>query len=84
MALLDVKQQRWRTLQRVLGPDHPATRAAFGRFAAARGWTITDTSAGLEAFRAWARVALRPGTFNRSHRKYLKTLPDWYWEPNTP
>lgn len=71
-----VRKQVWESRSRVNGPDAPTTRAAFGRYVAAKGGWLTPVSSGPEAWVANRRAPRptgtpRPGFLNRRHRKHL-------------
>ena len=73
MSRQAVTRCRWLLCKSVLGEDHPATRAAFGRYVAASGGGPPQ-SHGLPAWVAWGRE-LTPGYLNRSSRRRRTDLP---------
>lgn len=74
----ELYRRRWQRAHDELGPDHPSTRSAFGRYVAAVAGRLTQR-AGAEAWRAWNRALLQPGYLNRSYRRHL--LPDFTVQP---
>lgn len=63
---------RYEATRRTLGDDHPATRAALGRWLEARGAEPQRGSVTPEAI-AWHRAsAANPGFFNRHHRRAMR------------
>lgn len=67
----ELYRQRWQLLKEFKGDEHPATRAAFGRYAAAVGGSITMASAGPAAWTAWSRARGWAGYDNRAARSYF-------------
>lgn len=72
MSRQAVTHFRWMTCKRVFGEDHPATRAAFGRYVATLGGVLSERSSGLMALVALTRESGCPGYHNRAMRKGLR------------
>lgn len=70
-----VRKQLWESRSRVFGPEAPTTRAAFGRYVAARGGTLSPVGSGPEAWVANYRGLGQGGFLNRSFRRNLGTRP---------
>lgn len=76
-------RRRWRALRdaEALGVTTPGLHAqgdaAFGRYVARIGGILSPSTPG---FRAWARVAYRPGWGNRSHRRAIHQ-EDFFIQP---
>jgi hypothetical protein len=69
-----LRQGQWQGRKLRYGDDHPATRAAFGRYVGARQGTLTVSSSGREAAVAQMREAGVAGYSNRGYRKALHRL----------
>lgn len=67
----ELYRQRWQRCAEFLGSEHPATRAAFGRYVATLGGVLSMASAGSEAWKAWCRARDWPGYGNRAARKHF-------------
>jgi hypothetical protein len=67
---IEVKRANWKWHCGHFGPDHPAARAAFGRYVAAMGGTLTEASAGWHAWVANVRARYGRGLYNRRWRAY--------------
>lgn len=70
-----VRRVVWESRARVFGADAPTTRAAFGRYVAARGGYLSPVSSGEYAWVANVRGLGQLGFHNRAHRRHLGTRP---------
>lgn len=64
-----VRLIQWTVKREVFGPDHPAARAAFGRYVAAKGGWLTRASGCDVSYVAWRREASGRGFRNRRARE---------------
>lgn len=80
-------RRRWRAARdaEAMGVTTPGLvamgDASFGRYVARTGGVITPSAPG---YRAWARLAYRPGFCNRAHRRALLAQEDWTCSTATP